>query len=208
VNASTGGATYNGTYTNGPVLANVAGPGASMGRAPKFDGIDDFVQLPASALDSVWNPAEFTIALWCKVVNAGVWGSGVTYVLATFGAGNLVKFIIFKNASNNTLTFAAYLDGTATPLLNVNQTTSTTAWFHAAITASKSGNAIKAYFNGVQVGSTAAYGSATWSGALATAWCTVSSQNGNFYWPGWLAHAALYTRALSAAEVLTLATAV
>jgi hypothetical protein len=73
VNASTGGATYNGTYTNGPVLADVAGPGASMGRAPlSSTALNDFVQLPATALNSAWNPAEFTIAAGCKVSAAGV----------------------------------------------------------------------------------------------------------------------------------------
>jgi hypothetical protein len=78
-----------------------------------------------------------------------------------------------------------------------------TGWLHMAITWDKIQDEVKFYLDGVQVGTTqSSLGS--WSGSLASDKCVIGAQDnsGAAVWYGYLAHVALWDKALSGKQVL------
>ena len=81
-----------------------------------------------------------------------------------------------------------------------------TDWVPFVITWDKAGDAMKAYYNGSQSGSTQTI-AGTWAGALNSASCVIGAANTTpaTPWYGYLAHGAVWDRALPAAEIADLA---
>jgi len=107
------------------------------------------------------------------------------------------------NSPNNTLRFRRRAAGATAQTIDF--TLSDTVFVCVAMTWSDSGDALKAYFQGAQGGSTLT-GLATWAGALAAATSVIGAQNtsaGN-PWSGSVAHVALWDAALSAGEIAAL----
>lgn len=75
------------------------------------------------------------------------------------------------------------------------------------MTVSKVANEMKAYVNGVQIGATQAV-AGTWAGSLASTQVCWGAENTSPGTPftGYLAHMVTFARALTGAEVTTLAT--
>lgn len=190
----------NGVYT-GVELNN---PGMGDGRsAPYFDGTNDFCNVYSTALNSAFNNAEGTIALWAKVNAAAFWTDGLAHRLMILRADTNNRLFIFKPTTSNTLQWF-YIAGATTK--SVSLTISSTDWMHLALTWSKSADQMIAYVNGAQTGATqTALG--TWAGALASTVCCVGAastapaevHNGN------CAHAALWSAPLSALEIAEIA---
>lgn len=190
----------NGAYT----AVTLAQTGIGDGRtSASFDGATSYNNVYGASFAGAFNPAEGTLALWCKVSGAGVWTDAATRRIASLraDASNLVN--LQKDTSNNSIT-TSYVAGGTTKSVSV--AASATTFFHFACTWSKSADQFKAYVNGAQVGATQT-GLGVWTGALSSTLTNIgaTSQPGNV-WSGALAHAVVFARACSAAEVLNMAT--
>jgi hypothetical protein len=193
----------NGAYT-GVTLGNT---GIGDGRtAPSFDGATSFNNVFSASLAAAFNNQEGTIIVWFKVSAAGVWSDGVNRRILRFAADANNQVYINKSSSVNTLDIIYQANSTAKGVSSSGLGASV-AFNQIAITWSKSADQVKCYLNGVQTGATAT-GLGVWSGALAAtttligAFVTTPSNVIN----GFLAHAAVWTTPLSAAQILSLAT--
>ena len=164
-----------------------------------FDGSTSRVNVYSAALNSAFDPNEFTLSAWALVSN---WTSAeikyIMYIAGTHGAG------IYQNAATGQLSFLY----NTTSAKSISPTgLSYASWFHVALTVSKAADEMKAYINGSQVGTTLT-GLGAWSGALSSNNCLVGAAwaiplN---VWNGRIAHAAIWKTPLSAANILKLAT--
>jgi len=190
-----------GAYT-GVTLGNA---GVGDGRtAAGFDGATAYNNVYGAGLAGAFNGAEGTAFVWGKVSAAGIWTNGVEGRLLSIRVDNSNSIMLRKYTSNNTLR-VFYIAGATG--LTVDITTSTTGWFHLAVTWSKAADQVKAYFQGTQSGATQT-GLGVWAGALQATGVNVGAAlttPANVF-NGLEAHAAIFSRALSAAEVLSAAT--
>jgi hypothetical protein len=190
-----------GTYSN--VTLNAVGP-VSGGAAASFNGSTSFVNVYSASLAAAFNGAEGSLMVWGIVSAAGVWTNGAEGRLVTLSADASNRVLISKSATDNTLTFQYSAGGVAK---TVNHTFSSTAYFYAALTWSKSNDRARCYVAGAQVGATQT-SLGTFAGSLAATLSVIGAQNttptGVF--SGTEAHVAVWSRELSAAEVLSLAT--
>ena len=180
-----------GTYTG--VTLGASGIGDGRTAATYVPGSTSRGNVFSASLQAAFNSAEGTIVCWCQVRAAGVWADGQ----------NRRIFQFLADASNNVLDWTYIAGGVSSAR---TKTITPTAWFHLALTWSKSGDQVKAYYNGIQEGATLT-GLGVWAGSLAATGTTIgsSSSAGSFIWDGNLAHAAIFGSALSAAQVATLA---
>lgn len=180
----------NGTYS-GP-LPGQAGIGDGRTSA-YFDGVNDLADVYSAGLSGAFNGEEGTFAMWGIVENAGVWADGASRYMGYFYVDGGNRIFINKSTVASQMT-AYYIAASTTKVRTI--TLSTAGWFHAAITWTKAGDAVKAYINGVQQGATlTALGA--WAGSIGQATLsTVSSP-----WQGRLAHGMICSRALSAGEL-------
>lgn len=195
----------NGAYTGVTLGQPGVGQGYAVGTCPLFDGVGDFNNIYSAGLAADFDGAEGTLALWAKVSAAGVWTDGVARHLAIFAVDGSNRLRIQRTATDNTLLWEYLAGGTA------EQRTSAvlggvTDFFHIGLTWSKSGDVVRAYASGAQVGADMT-GLGTWAGVPAAGGAVLGAFNltPNFPWSGFLAHAALYNRALTAAEMAQLA---
>lgn len=190
---------YDGAYGNITLGQTGIGDGETSAL---FNGSSSYGQISganltalAAALD--WD--EFTIMCWLKVSGAGVWTDGAQRRQIYFGSGTDEAnnhFYLRKNTTSNQTRCGRA--GTTLPHIAVDHTISTTDWFHVCMTSSKAADQLKFFVNGAQTGST--YNSlATILGTLAVV--VFGTYGGTYFWSGYMAHAALFNRALTPAEV-------
>jgi hypothetical protein len=191
---------YNGTY-NSCTLNDLAGPGASMGSAPKFNSTTSYIQLPSSSLNGAWNTELGTISIWCYLNE--LWSLNRESYMVNIGANLTNRYRIEKQGTNTPA--LSYFRGASSGGTTTN-TITTAAWHHLAISWNKSSNAFKGYIDGTQDGSTQAL-NGTWAGSLADNATLIGSYDG-YLWNGWLMGCAFFARDVSSTEVTTLATAV
>lgn len=199
-----GTAARDGAY--GSVALGQAGIGDG-GVCPVFSGVaGSVVEIYSASLAAAWNGQEGTAMIWAKVVNADVWTDGVLGGLFRLGydGGNIVQ--ITKDSTSNQVSFAYVAGGDGGDPVR-SQSASSTTWMHMAITWSKSGNAARAYFNGVQVGTTMLV-PAAWTGTLNDPQTEIGAlySNDTSLFSGYLAHMAIWTASLSAPLIADLAT--
>jgi hypothetical protein len=190
---------YNGAYYSGTTLGQ---PGIGDGlTSVLFNGSSGYAQISGAnltALGAAMSVAEFSIMCWLKVSGSGVWTDGQQRRQIYFGFGTETNdHFYFRKQVDANITRCGRA-GTTTPHIAIDHTTSTTDWFHVCMTSSISGNAVKFYFNGAQTGSTYT-GPQPILGSLATV--LIGAASGVYFWSGYMAHVALFSRALSAAEV-------
>lgn len=197
------GNSRDGAYSNVTLGATGIGDGRT---AATFNGTTSLVNVYSASLDAAFNNAEMTIVVWAQVSAAGDWTDATNRSPMAIGADTANNYIRFlKTTTNNQMTNSQVAGGTSK---SVTSALSPTAWFHLAITASKSGDALKTYINGAQSGATQT-GLGIWAGALGATLCVIGARQTtpNLLWKGNLAHAAVFSSALSAANILALATA-
>lgn len=204
LNGSANDASGNGY--NGAATAVTYGTGiGDGGQAGVFDGSTSFIDIYSAGFAGAVNTAELTVSAWCKVTNAGVWTDGSNDIAINLSASATNAIRLYKTSTNNQIQFQYYAGGTNK---NVSDTSlaGATGWFHFAMTVTKSGDAMIAYLNGAKVGATQT-GLGTWSGALAATTTAIGALNTTpiQVWNGALAHVAVFTSALSAAQVASLA---
>lgn len=194
---------YNARY----VGCTLGQTGIGDGRtATLFNGSSDYAQISGTnltALAATIGVAEFTIMCWLKAANAGVWTDGQQRRQIYFGFGSEVNdhFYLRKQTTNNTTRCGRA--GTNTPHIAIDHTISSTAWFHACMTASIAADEVKFFIDGSQTGIT--YNSLQpILGSLASV--LFGAASGVYFWSGYIAHIALFTSALTPAQVASAAT--
>jgi GH43 family beta-xylosidase len=185
-----GGSVANGTLVNGPTFVT-----GRVGQAVNLDGSNDHVSLPAGILNGLTN---FTIATWVKLDTTSAWRR-----IFDFGTGTTVNMFLTPQSSGNSVRFAITTSGAGgEQRINGTSALPTGTWSHVAVT--KSGNTGTLYVNGVQVGqntnmtlSPSSLGNTTnnWIGR---------SQYADPFLDGQVDEFRIYSRALSASEVLSL----
>jgi hypothetical protein len=194
---------YNGVYTN----VTLGQPGIGDGlTSALFNGTSSKAEITGTnltALAAAFNKDEFTIMAWVRVANAGVWSDATQRRILYFGfsideANN--HFYLRKNTTTNQVRCGR---ASATHRAIDYTTSGPTDWFHLAMRSSLSGDAIRLYFNGLEVG-TPGTGLTAISGSIAKAHFAMT--DAAYLWSGYLAHIALFNRALSTAEIAYAAT--
>jgi hypothetical protein len=173
--------------------------------AAGFDGSTSYLNAYSAALAAVFTGGEFTISLWFKVANAGVWTDTTNRRLLTLQVDSNNRILLQKTTTANQLNWFYQAGGTSK---SVSKTTTTpTGWVQMAVSVSKTANEMKPYYNGVQEGITQT-GLGTFAGSLAATTTAIGSSNSNgpvAVWNGSLAHVAVWNVALTGTEVAYLA---
>ena len=191
-----------GAYT-GVELANAAGPDGEL--CPYFDGTNDYNNMFTAGLATDFGVAgEWTIAIWMKVNTAAVWADAATRIaLILYGdATNFLK--LWKGGGANAFNHTSELSDTEKQVYKNSGADAT--WIHTALTVSEAGDKVMAYWNGAQTGTTQTSIDSWDAGALTVAIAGATNLTPNNVWHGWLAHAVVWKKALTAAQILSLAT--
>lgn len=175
--------------------------GIGDGRtAASFNGTTSFLNIYSASLAAAFSATAGTMALWLKY--NGTVNDGVTR-----------RVMQLRVDANNRIFFAKITDGRYGFDYIAGGTTSavttgalTSNYTHWALTWDKGADQVKAYVNGVQLGTTQT-GLGIFAGSLSATECTVMAGNTTpiELTNGVGAHAALWTTALSGAQIATLA---
>jgi len=140
----------------------------------------------------------------CRIPSSGIWTDAATRTMGQFRASANNRLSMEKSASSSTITYT-YRANSISKIVT-KSSISTLDWFMAVMTWSVSADQVRGYFNGVQEGATQT-GLGVWAGALSATNATLGSTSSTptSVWSGLLAHAALWARALTAAEAAELA---
>ena len=180
------------TTASGTNSGAVSGSDSTRGNYASFDGADDGITTA-----NFNTPSNFTVGVWAKS-DTSTWSANGTllskrdsFVLHPNGGGTSISMYV-RNTSNawNFTTFD----------VSTISNFSITDWHHYG--ASFDGSTVKLFIDGVERGSVAFTGTLRVdSGPM-----TIGRDDGNpFYFDGSLDDARLYSRALSGAEMATLA---
>ena len=182
---------FNGAITG----ATLGQPGIGDGLTSMyFDGATDIIDVFSPGLAAAWNGNEYSWMIWVKVEDVPTWQADYTRFLQAFAGGDFAQLQI------------AAADGFVLSTRKVTVAVSKTAdasstldWIFLVATISRTANEHWLYFDAVQQGAAAAVTNA-WANPVTT--FTIGAQAGpSNVMKGWLAHPALWTRALTPAEV-------
>lgn len=192
---------YNGTYTGvtwDGTLSPVNEP------VPYWDGVNDYGDVYSAGLSSAIDLNEGFMQIWVKVDSA-FWTDGLNHYLFSFWADVNNRVQLIKTSTNNTLQARRVGGGTSQGA--AIGSLSYTDWFSFAMSWSVTGDALKAYINGVQVGTTKT-GLATASGPLLSTASQIGSLNTSPSTPhaGYLANPTLWNKPADADMIALVAT--
>jgi hypothetical protein len=206
MNENTGSVAYdfsiqvnNGAYT-GVDLAYTAGPDGQ--GCPYFDGTNDYNNIYSAGLSSDFDGDEGTIALWIKVSAAGVWTDGTVRTMMRLRADAENYVEIYKSNTNNALNMV-YEAGNTMSTRSITSI-SDTGWFCLTMTWSASADEVNYYKDGTSV-ATKRTGLGTWAGSLTSGFIGAQDSVPLEVWDGYLAHGAVWTTPLTAAQIASLA---
>lgn len=194
-------ATYSSDVAGWPVGSGV-GDGYT---APFFDGSNDYVNIYTSSLNTALSGTEGTLLVWFKVYAASVWTDTKAAKAVHIYDDSNNDIYIEKAGGANRLTFRYRAAGTSSAADITSQ--SFTDFRPLVISWSAAGDAMKMYINGAQVGTTQT-GLGAWSGTgLSSTETNIGAYDASTErFHGWLAHVAIWTKALSDSQILSLAT--
>jgi hypothetical protein len=202
---ATGLAARDGAYGAGAAAALDNTPSINGDTAPYFDGDGvggDFVNIYTTSLRDTLDGGELTLSGAFKAPVAA-FTDGTQRYAANFFVDNDNGFLFRKTTTNNQ--FEVIYEAATT--VKTVQTTISAAeiWHHVALTVSATADEMKVYIDGVQVGATQT-GLGVWAGTLLSTATTLGAANTstNVPWLGWLGHWAIFSRALSDADVLAI----
>lgn len=193
----------NATYTNVTLGATGIGDG---GTAASFNGTTAFTNIYSAAFQAAFNQQELSISFWINITPAVWTDATLRAALRIRKAGALDRIDIYKNTPNNEFD-VTYVANGVTKNVVFTFGASPTRYIHACATVSLSGDALKFYINGAQVGTTQS-GLGTWTATtLDTNQCIVGALSGvpSNATSGLIAQVAIWNRPLSPAEVASLA---
>ena len=187
-----------------PPTLGVAGIGDGR-TAASFPGATAFGNIYSAGLAGAFSGAEGTVLAWAQVSAAGVWTDGANRYLAYLAVNTNNYVSLQRLSTDGSLRFIRKAGGTFNAPTDPSGL-STTGWMALTLTWSESANKVIAYYNGVAT--SAGVAAATWAGSLGATGCIVGAQSlvPVLVWSGAIAHLALWSKALSPAEVLSLCT--
>ena len=166
-----------------------------FGNAVKLDGVKDFVSLPAGILENV---DDFTIAAWVNLEATSTWSR-----IFDFGSGTGANMFLTPRSSAGTLRFAITTSGAGgEQQINSGHLVKKGIWQHIAVT--RSGDIGILYMDGVEVAR---------NDNLTIKPSDLGPTSGNFigksqyadpYLKGLVDDFRIYSRALSASEIVSL----
>jgi hypothetical protein len=181
------GSVGTGTLTNGPTF-NI-----NNGGSIRFDGVDDFVNIPYnSSLDI---PTAITVEVWVKYASQGeIGGGGRTYSVLSY-KGYPWTWLLEDISGQFNFRISTTSDGDSR--LDSNYYHGVERWDHVACTYNGTTQAI--YVNGIL------QNSKSLTGTIITSGTTIelgTYGTGDYSFNGWLANHRVYNRALTASEIL------
>ena len=204
INYGSLGAAANGVYA-GVTLADALGPdGVSM--APFFDGANDYLNAKTAALEAAWDAggAEWTIAAWVKVFNAGVWTDASRDMV--FNALDAVANWCYIDKAN----FIAprmhwYYTGGGVNHSHNNAPGANVNWALVAMTRSEIAGEIRYFWDGAFEANDAVIGA--WASVAPFTNIAIGANDTipTNVWHGWLSDFMMFNRALSDANIADLA---
>lgn len=195
-----------GTY-DGSISSATPGQdaGEALGLAYLFDGINDHVNIYTAALNTLLSRSQGALMGFCKVSGAGIWTDGANHFMARLyiDANNHVQML--KTTTNSQISWVWNAGGTTETVMKNDA--SSTDWMHWAITWDKTADAVKAYYNGAQVGTTQTSlgtmtGNLDATRTIIGAGVTSNANN----WSGYITHICVLLDAPTDAELLNVAT--
>lgn len=195
--------TYTFTVPAGCVLLSIDlyNPNAAGGWAC----FDDVSCKPATGYGYAgFSGSEGTLMCWPRVANAGVWTDGASRLMVKLRVDANNDLSLYRSSANNRIGFDYTAGGTYTPA--VSSGNSDLGWMHWAAVWSASGNYVRIYRNGVQIGADVT-GLGKWIGTLGSTTSVIGAASTvpAAVWNGWLAYPTLWNAALTAAEIQSLA---
>ncbi|GAF79945.1 unnamed protein product [marine sediment metagenome] len=171
------------------------------------DGANDHTTVYSTTFRDAFSGVAGTLAGWAKVSAVGVWGDSTNRWLVNLLVDADNQVYIRKTTNSNQLRLS-YIAGGTSEAAATTSLAGTTDWFHMAITWDKAPGTgeVKYYLNGASAGTTdTALG--VWAGSLvSTNTCIgASSTTPANVFDGYQAHWNVWTSALTAAQVATLA---
>lgn len=197
----------NGSYVNNPVLqSELFADGANY--EPRFkQASQQYVSLPAAAIDTAMSKTEGSLLAWLKLSALEAQNAFTGFVGLRIDGNNIIQ--LDRQFSGINAQFRWVWVGGAVQkinLLNFTQpATPPTDWTAMVITWSTVNNRLRAYFAGSAIGSELTPVPAL-VGSLATAVLASDIPVGGGYLEGALGPCALWTKELTAAEVLSIST--
>lgn len=195
-----GTAARDGTYS-GVTLAQIADPFGGF-LSPLYDGVNDVLNVDSASLEAAWNHSLWSLLLWHKVANVGVWTDGSTDKAMVFQVDVNNYFKINKTSTSNQITVETRSGGTTD---NISKSgLSNTTWSMSVITVDRANDRIRWYLDNVLVGTATTLG--TWAGTnFNPAVIGANTAGGGEPWNGYLSHAAVWAGVeLTTTEVNTL----
>ena len=188
-----------GTYTAVVLGASGIGDGRT---AATFDGTTSKANMIGASLAAAFSGAAGTLNLWASVSSAGVWSDATNRYAFELNVDAQNRLSILRSTSNGVMTLA-YRAGNTNKQVNT-AAQSSLAYLMYTISWSAAADQVKVYLQGAQIGTTQT-GLGVWVGAPAVAVCGAQTLTPAAVWSGNIAHVALWTTALSAAQIATLA---
>ncbi|HWQ90239.1 MAG TPA: LamG-like jellyroll fold domain-containing protein, partial [Clostridia bacterium] len=163
----------------------------------RFDGLDDYVELPDDYADF---STGLTFALWAKPLP--VPGGWARFVEMANGAFNNNNILFARNGLTDRISFQVYEGPDGRGTITTRDLLVTNQWQHLAVTLDGTGNAV-VYYNGVAMAS----GSTAVPVNVIRANARLGRSNWTFdtYYAGYMDDVRIYDRPLSAAAIQALA---
>ena len=202
------GAACNGTLTNFTNLTSqdaLAGSGWTAANkrwgagALMFDGTDDFVTIPDSNLWA-FGTNNFAIEFW---MNGNPSSQDYATVIGqgTGGTNSDISWTFQKNGAGGVNLLFVYWNGTTTPSLNSNTPLFTNTWHHVVVT--RNGNTLYYYVDGILTNSSDVTGISITNSTTVLSLGQRGSYGSNCSYKGLIDSTRIYSRALSAGEILS-----
>ena len=205
--AGTTAADSSGNGNDGTLEGNRRWVDGYDGGGLRFDGTDDYVELPIGSLIS--SLTNSTFATWANFWNAG----GEWQRIFDFGIGpdvdadpNVYMFLTPRMGAAGPMRFAITTAGGGTEFQVDAPDTLPTGWHHVAVTIDADDDTVTLYLDGLTVAqNTEVTLSPSDLGETTNNWLGRSQWEADAYYTGLIDDFRIYSRALSAAEVAGLA---
>lgn len=132
-----------GTYTNGVLINQASAP--NLGRAARFDGIDDFVSTPRTV------STDFTLELWINTTASSLTGTNAYEgnALLWSDVGGAANDFVMAMLNNGLSFFTGNPDISVTSAIAINDG----AWHHLVATRAQGGS-VEIFVDGISRGTT------------------------------------------------------
>ena len=191
----------NGTYS-GPTLNAITAPDGSP--APRFDGVNDFVDIDTSSLNSAFDGQLFTVAALCRMFDSSTWSDGVRRYILRLQADPGNDTYLAKDNSTDVFRFRYEAGSTAKSI--EKSSISPTDWFWVGMTVDLIADEFIAYLKlpGTSLETVGTLGSlGTWAGTLNSLYQTIGAgaDDGTGTTNGYISHVALWNAALTSTQL-------